>query len=120
MEKTPSPVVATPTEKLATLREEHVRAVKKYENEVLALCPELSPLEAFEARLGISGMSSLTREDQQDEEDEGVFKYEAVGSYFLEDTGLPGEEDPRYKWVLEEDPQDHDCCIHTIYVTVKM
>jgi len=87
-------------------------------NDVLALCSDLSPLEAFEARLSISAMSDMTKEIHE-EEDGCIFKYESVGFSVFDDTELPGEEDPRYTWVLEEDQQDHDVCIRTIYVTVK-
>lgn len=110
--------VSTPTKRLASLFKIYESVQKSHFEAVLSLCSELSPLEAFEARLAlIENIPEFRQIVDEDEDEDNIFVYEGVscGSF---DVDIPGHEDPRYIWEFSGHYEDHDVFVGRFTIEV--
>ncbi|GCA63103.1 hypothetical protein KIPB_007879 [Kipferlia bialata] len=105
------------SKRLAALKKAHQKAEQKYVKDVLALCKELPPREAFEARLQLTPEGGAF-EINEDESEGNYIVYEAYteGMFYFH---LEGEEDPRYSYEnCGGEYQDHDVYCATVTLRI--
>ena len=110
--------VSTPTQRLVALFKIYESVQKSHCEAVLSLCSELSPQEAFEARLAlIENIPEFQQIVDEDVDEEGIFVYEGISCGRF-DVDIQGPEDPRYNWEFSGHHEDHDVFVGRITIEV--